>query len=456
MTPRAWSMIAIAVAAIAGAMIAVQRFEGSAPSIEVPEHLLVGRDGARVEIAAVDGGSGLRSLRAILRHAGGEVVLAEQEYAGGALLGGAASTGDEPLVVTLDPKALDLRSGEAFLRVEARDWSWRGGFEGNLARIEVPVTVDLKPPRIRVESGLTYVDRGGSALVVYSVDEETARDGVSVGDAFFPGMPFSQASGAGDGNGGRRVALFAVPADAPAQPRLRVVAVDAANNEATASWPVRVQEQSFPEASVTLPPSFLNAKVVELAGALEIDASDPVAAFQTINAEVRSENEATIRETLSERPTQRSWDGAFRQLPGSKVTSRFAERRTYFADGQRISEATHYGFDLASTAAATITASNHGQVIFAGELGIYGSCVLVDHGMGLTSLYAHLSRLDVASGDRVERGQTLGLSGATGLAGGDHLHFAMLVGKTYVDPMEWWDPKWIREHITVRLAAPAS
>ncbi len=138
------------------------------------------------------------------------------------------------------------------------------------------------------------------------------------------------------------------------------------------------------------------------------------------------------------------------------MTSKFAERRTYFADGRQVSEATHYGFDLASTAAARVTVSNHGRVIFAEDLGIYGGCVLIDHGMGLTTLYAHLSRIDVSTGDRVKQGQTLGLTGATGLAGGDHLHFAILVGETYVDPLEWWDPKWVREHITARLAAPSS
>ncbi len=89
---------------------------------------------------------------------------------------------------------------------------------------------------------------------------------------------------------------------------------------------------------------------------------------------------------------------------------------------------------------------------FAGELGIYGDCVILDHGLGVASLYGHLSRLDVAAGDRVEQGQPLGLSGATGLAGGDHLHFAILVGGTYVDPLEWWDPKWVKDNVDARLA----
>jgi murein DD-endopeptidase MepM/ murein hydrolase activator NlpD len=138
-------------------------------------------------------------------------------------------------------------------------------------------------------------------------------------------------------------------------------------------------------------------------------------------------------------------------MENSQVTSRFAEQRRYFVDGRRNSEATHYGYDLASTAAAPITATASGRVLYAGDLGIYGGCVLVDHGLGVTSLYGHLSRIDVEAGDSVRRGQQLGLSGATGLAGGDHLHFAILVGGTYVDPLEWWDPEWLRTHIEDRL-----
>jgi len=119
--------------------------------------------------------------------------------------------------------------------------------------------------------------------------------------------------------------------------------------------------------------------------------------------------------------------------------------------GKQVSKATHYGYDLASTRAAPILAANAGRVVYADDLGIYGNCVLIDHGLGVTSLYGHLSQIDVSPGDRVERGQSLGRSGASGLAGGDHLHFAILVGGTYVDPLEWWDPKWVASNVEQRL-----
>ena len=109
------------------------------------------------------------------------------------------------------------------------------------------------------------------------------------------------------------------------------------------------------------------------------------------------------------------------------------------------------GFDLASSANAPVVAANKGTVLHADYLGIYGNCVIIDHGMGLQSLYAHLSVIDVSAGQAVERAQRLGLSGQTGLAGGDHLHFAMLLQGHPVTPVEWWDPHWIKDRIQRKL-----
>ena len=170
-----------------------------------------------------------------------------------------------------------------------------------------------------------------------------------------------------------------------------------------------------------------------------------------VNTELRAANETRIRELLAESTPEKLWDGAFDQLSNSKVTSSFAEKRTYFVSGQPNSSATHFGYDLASTRATPITAAARGRVVYAGALGIYGNCVLIDHGLGVATLCGRLSRIDVAAGDAVERSQQLGLSGATGLAGGDHLHFAVVVGSTCVDPLEWWDAKWGRENVEARL-----
>jgi murein DD-endopeptidase MepM/ murein hydrolase activator NlpD len=184
-----------------------------------------------------------------------------------------------------------------------------------------------------------------------------------------------------------------------------------------------------------------------------VEAATPLAAFQEINRRVRAENEARIRELVATSSAEKLWQGAFVQLPNSQVTSRFAEHRTYFLDGQPVSDAIHYGYDLATTARSPVVAANRGRVAFAGDLGIYGQTVILDHGTGIATLYGHLSQLEVADGESVEKGREIGRSGETGLAGGDHLHFAILVGGVYVDPLEWWDPKWVQEHVEAFLPA---
>jgi len=136
----------------------------------------------------------------------------------------------------------------------------------------------------------------------------------------------------------------------------------------------------------------------------------------------------------------------------ASIEAAFADNRTYIHDGQEIDRQVHLGFDLAVTQRIPVLAANTGVVVYAADLGIYGNCVIVDHGLGVQSLYAHLSSIDVKEGDRVEKGHVLGRSGMTGLAGGDHLHFTMLVNGEAVNPVEWWDPKWMQDRVLRKIA----
>ena len=155
-------------------------------------------------------------------------------------------------------------------------------------------------------------------------------------------------------------------------------------------------------------------------------------------------------------PAHRIWHGPFLQLPNSSVGSRFGARRTYRFGDREVDRQVHLGYDLASTSQAPVPAANDGVVVFADELGIYGNMVILDHGLGLFSMYGHLSNLGVEKGTLVSRGDELGHTGTTGLAGGDHLHFSMLVSGVFVDPLEWFDPKWIQEHIEVKFEISGS
>lgn len=435
--------MALGALVLAGSAIAYAwlRLEGGEPEILGPEPTVLGAGGQTLPIEVRDAGSGVRSLSAVLVHARGESPLLDESFPGSPW-SGALQRGEHRATLQLDASALGVPDGEAFLRIQARDWSLRS----NLSTLEVPVRIDRTPPRLAVSSGLTYVKRGGSGSVVYRVSEPPVRSGVEVGESFFPGFPL----------GGHYVAIFAVPTDAPEKPRVRVVAEDAAGNVAAAGWPAVVKERSFLRSAVRLPESFLEETVRGLAASQGIAEEDLSAAFRRINTELRAANERRIREIVSRTAEEPLWSGAFEQLENSQVTSRFAERRDYVVGGVVNSQATHFGYDLASTRAAEITATARGRVAFAGELGIYGQCVILDHGLGVASLYGHLSRIDVAEGESVPAGGGLGLSGASGLAGGDHLHFAILVGGTYVDPLEWWDPKWVETHVEARIRPEAT
>ena len=119
----------------------------------------------------------------------------------------------------------------------------------------------------------------------------------------------------------------------------------------------------------------------------------------------------------------------------------------YYYKNKEIDKQVHLGIDLASTKRAEVHAANSGTVVFADYLGIYGNTVILDHGQGIFSLYSHLSEIDSTVGELKEKGTVIGLSGATGMAGGDHLHFSMIINGIFVTPLEWWDQQWLRLNI---------
>ena len=443
--------IVLLLALVGGAVaIGLTRCEGTPPALSVAGPIALGESARTVPVEVTDDGAGVRSLSAVLVHAGGEVTLVDRLFDGSLIPFVGAPADRESAELSIDPKALGLAQGDAKLRVTARDLSWRSFGRGNETVVEVPVTIDFRPPSLTLAPGITYTKRAGSVALSYDVSDDTERDGVEVGDRFYPGMH----PGGPDAPAGRRFVLFPLSQELTTDVKIRVVAIDHAGNRAERTPQINIKNRVYPEEKIFLSQRFLDEKVPDLAGATGVPyTGDKVKAFQEINTRIRKENEAKIREVTAESAPEPLFTGAFAQMKDSKVMSSFAERRSYFVMDEKVSESIHYGFDLASLAGAPIPASNRGKVVFAGELGIYGNCVILDHGLGLNTLYGHLSNIDVRVGDIVEKGQTLGQSGQTGLAGGDHLHFGILLRGVYVDPVEWWDGKWVREHVEEPLAA---
>ena len=177
----------------------------------------------------------------------------------------------------------------------------------------------------------------------------------------------------------------------------------------------------------------------------------PMDTFLKVNRDVRRQNSAAIKRVTARTTADKLWEGRFLRLPNAAPRAGFADRRTYRYKGKDIDRQVHLGIDLASLKQSPVPAANSGRVAFAGSLGIYGNTIIIDHGLGLFSLYAHLSSFARDEGQVVARGDIIGRTGSSGMAGGDHLHFSMLVHNTFVNPIEWWDEKWIEHNISSKL-----
>ncbi|MGB6450365.1 MAG: M23 family metallopeptidase [Steroidobacteraceae bacterium] len=318
------------------------------------------------------------------------------------------------------------------------------------------ITVDLTPPIISVVSTDHYINQGGSEMVVYHVSPANVASGVQVGTDEYPGYPASGAHIVTQ-DPGLRVAFFALLWNQNPSTPIRLYARDAAGNEAHATFDYRVFPKTFRESRINISDSFLQ-KVVPpiLQNNPSFKVADPsnlLASFLRINGDLRREDAAEISALARGTSPEILWQGPFRQLVNSAVEAGFADQRTYVHDGQVIDHQVHLGYDLASYAGAPVYAANRGRVVHAGWLDIYGNCVIIDHGMGLQSLYGHMASVEVKVGQMVDKGTEIGREGETGLAGGYHVHFTMLLNGNAITPIDWWSPKWVQDRILRKLEA---
>ncbi len=344
-----------------------------------------------------------------------------------------------------------LKDGKARLIVEATSNDLRA----STVRLEREVTIATQPPLVSVDSEQHYLYLGMADLVTFNVSGYWTDAGVRVGDVVFRSWPMP---------GGKPgfFSLFAFPWNAPPGTAPSVYATNPAGNLATGQMVVSFPKREQPKYRVRdlqLDDRFLQKVTTELD---PNGSGDIVARFLKINGEMRRANNKTLSDLRLETEPRFLWSLPFQQQPNSKVESNFADVRNYIYQGKKIDQQVHLGYDLSVTQHVGVQASNDGRVVYAAPLGIYGNCIVVDHGYGLQSIYGHLSEIDVHVGDMVKRGQVMGKSGQTGLAGGDHIHFSMQLDGVQIDPKEWWDAHWIKDHVASRIplegaaAAPAS
>jgi murein DD-endopeptidase MepM/ murein hydrolase activator NlpD len=350
--------------------------------------------------------------------------------------------------IDADLASVGVPQGPAQLEVSADTRAWHL-FGGARTAVESrPVTIDTVPPRVDLLTTQHNMRLGGTAMAVFRLGPDATEAGVSVGDYYFPAVRgyFADPSVA--------LALFAVPQDLTVDARPTVRAVDAAGNVQSIALPVLIKGRKFPERQLQLDDAFLQRKVPEILGAVhEPVPTDLKEGYLTVNRTVRRASEERLRAITAKSADHPLWSGVFHRQANAAPMSAFADRRSYLYNGEVIDKQTHLGYDLASLKNAQVEAAQDGVVVFADYLGIYGNTVVVDHGLGIFSLYGHLSSIAVHPGQAVHSGETIGQTGDTGLAGGDHLHFSIMLHGVHVDPVEWWDPLWLRDHVTARLTS---
>jgi murein DD-endopeptidase MepM/ murein hydrolase activator NlpD len=349
----------------------------------------------------------------------------------------------------------ELQQGAARIVVQAARPVLRGMRQAESSATR-DVQVRLEPPRVSTLSTHHFVNHGGAEFIVYRATPQDVASGVRVGERTYPGFP---GSAIGIQDPAVRVAFFALLHDQDLNTPVSLFARDEAGNETTAVVDHRPFPKPFRRSRIEVDDRFLQRVVPAIAQNtrdMQIDTSDPLQAFLQINRDLRRKNNETIAQLAGKSAPQMLWKENFQQLGNSQVEAGFADHRTYVYKGQEVDQQVHLGFDLAVTANVPIVSAQRGTVVFADYLGIYGNCVIVDHGLGVQSLYAHLSSMDVKAGQQVDKGTQLGRSGMTGLAGGDHLHFTTLVNGQPVNPVEWWDTKWMQDRVFRKVTEAGS
>ncbi len=429
--------VVVILALVGGWLYFADYLDREKPVIKLNQDVVSVGKSKEISVAFSDAQSGLANMKIEIVQDNKTHLLAQETIP-------ARGTKQKVIQIKVDTTALQLKNGPADLQITADDFSL---FKNSAAWIQ-QITVDTTPPRIDVLTTVNYINQGGTGFIAYRTSKPASSAGVFVDDRFFQGHTITI------NNRPVSVTYFALPLDAAdGKTKITLYARDDAGNEAKMSMPCVIKAKKFRADKLNLGNAFLQQKMPEFQAMLPELQNKPLQdVFAYVNTQMRENNAATIQNICRNSANRKLWEGPFIRMQNAKPMALFGDQRTYLVDNKPFGHSTHLGVDLASTASAPIEASNSGVVVFSDSLGIYGNTVIIDHGMGLFSLYAHLSSIETAVGKAVKKAEKIGLSGLTGLAGGDHLHFSILVNGQFVNPVEWWDPHWIQDNIDKKLA----
>ncbi|HFQ61062.1 MAG TPA: M23 family metallopeptidase [Epsilonproteobacteria bacterium] len=421
----------------AGYIYTAPEFERVSPKVESQENIFWNRtDPLRLQLSD---NVALKHFELILSDGAQSLIVGQGDFD--------KDTKEQTLLVkypkskTLNPKASTLQ-----LKVSVNDNSMWNFFQGNKTVKKIQIKVDSKRPNVNVLANSYSITQGGSALVVFQANDENLDElYVEADGKKFKVEPYKQS--------GYYATLLAWPFDKSTF-NAKIIATDKAKNKRVTDIPFYLKNHKYKVSWIKARDKFIDGKITDLASSNPeyTSITDRLDKLRAINETMRLKNEDKIHTLAKNVSTEilKHWKmKKFYPLKnGARVASYGDERHYYYkTKDNEVSKSYHVGYDLASTKMASIKSSNAGKVVYANENGIYGNMPMIDHGLGLYSLYGHCSQLLVKEGDEVKAGQVIAKTGRTGLALGDHLHFGLLVQGIEVRPIEWFDAGWIKTNI---------
>lgn len=386
----------------------------------------------------IDDISGVKSYSVILKSKDGENVLHYEQFL----------TPKGSLSIKVEPprSAYAMKDKNIKIIVKARDASKWNFLNGNSAIKEFYLKIDKKRPELSIINNSYKIKKGGAALVVFKVDDENLKEFYiqTNYDKKFKAQPFYKK--------GYYISLLAWPVTSDSF-KATVVAKDYAGNSSKSYIPLYIKQKKYRVSNIKLSDKFLKGKIAQLAEEFveTQGVEDSIEQFKIINEDVRAKNEKLIHEITSKVSDEMISDFKINKmypLKNAQVVATFGDHRKYSYKGEPISESYHLGLDMASNAQAQIKPQNGGEVVYSDYNGIYGNMPIINHGLGLYTLYGHCSSVKVNNGDLAHAKENVANTGKSGYAMGDHLHFGVLIQGVEVRPAEWMDNDWMRLNIS--------
>ncbi len=268
------------------------------------------------------------------------------------------------------------------------------------------ISVDRTPPVLTLKSKSTSAFQGDTLPLFIQADEVLEE---LQGELFEKNLIFFSYAG----NKEYFRSLIGIPVLERAKSfKFTLRAIDLAGNEASVNVTVTITAKKFHQEQITLTPQ--KAGLLTDYTAIRNDYKKINAAYNIVSS-------------------RQLWKDTFIRPASGRISSPFGEQRVFNTTVYSV----HRGIDIANKAGTPIYAANHGVVVLAEKLHLYGNTVIIDHGQGVHTMYAHMQKLTVTKNSKIEKGHLIGYMGDTGLTTGAHLHWEMRVNNLAVNPDQW-------------------